>query len=215
MQFWLSKLPQTVQVCDLCLNRVVGAIKPELAIRAAVNAERPANGIAKAPKLNDVVLGKYFDTFFQTRLLHRHCQSQSNVMNVDTAVSCQKRCLKKDPQMAASSAHFKCGLNPVLAQPVLELQQVVHRILVVGIDGHPLARLVVGIDRVQANRDLSLQVATDNVFVQFQRRAGPLVVRPEVIITPRFWMRPGRLQSVRPTVHKQPPVVLDGLRRYR
>jgi len=64
LQFVLSKLPQTIQIRHLRLDRVVRAIKPEPATRFAVNAEWPANGIAKPARFNHVVLGKYFDTFF-------------------------------------------------------------------------------------------------------------------------------------------------------
>src|SRR5207247_10217201 len=99
---------------------------------------------------------EYFVHFFKSKPLHRHCQSQCNVMNVESAVFRQKWLLKKDPQMTASSAHFESRLNPVLAQPVLELQQVLHCVLVVGIDSHPFAALILGVDRVQANRDFSL-----------------------------------------------------------
>src|SRR5436190_6800790 len=145
-----------IQVRDLRLDRVVGAIKPEPATRATVNAEWSANGIAKSARRNYIVFGKYLDAFPQARPLHRHSQSQGNVVNVDTAISCQERLRKKDPQMAASSAHLECRLNSVLTQPILQLQQVFHGMFVIGIDGDPLAALVVGINRVQADRDLLL-----------------------------------------------------------
>jgi len=64
LQFVLRKLPQPIQVRDLCLNRVVGTIKPEPASRAAVNAEWPADRVAKPTEFNQVVFGKYFYPFF-------------------------------------------------------------------------------------------------------------------------------------------------------
>src|SRR6266496_181365 len=215
LQFRLTKLPQTIQIRYLCLDRVVRAVKPESPSRTAVNAEWPSNRIAKPARFDQVVFGKYFDAFSQARPLHWHPQSQCNIVNVDTTFFCQERRRKKDPQMAASSAHFERRLNSVLAQPVLEFQQVFHCVLVISIDGDPLAALIVGIDRVQADRNLSLQVSPDNVLGQLQRRAGPFVAQPEVVMTPRFRMRSSRLQRVGSAVDKQAPVILDDLRPYR
>jgi len=63
LQFLFGKLPQTIQIRYLCLDRVVRAIKPEPPTRAAVNAERTANRIAKPARRNYIVFGKYLDAF--------------------------------------------------------------------------------------------------------------------------------------------------------
>jgi hypothetical protein len=44
--------------------------------------------------------------------------------------------------MATTFAHLQCGLNSVLTQVVLQLQQVLHGIPVVGVDGNPFAPLI-------------------------------------------------------------------------
>ena len=104
--------------------------------------------------------------------------------------------------MTAPLAHLQRRLDSVPSQPVLQLQQVLQRILVVGIDRQPFTALRVGVDCIQPNRDLSLQVAPDRVFRQFQWRTGPLVVGTEIVMTSGFGMSPGGLQRVCPAVHK-------------
>jgi len=65
----------------------------------------------------------------------------------------------EDPEVAALSGSFPVQLLLRPAAEVLKLQQVFHRTVVVGIDGHPLRCLRRWINCVQADRDLAFQSA--------------------------------------------------------
>src|SRR5271166_594957 len=85
-QFFLSDLSQTVQVSDLVLQRVVGAIKPKSAVGASVDSQRTTNGVAELTSADGIVLGKHLDAVRQSRALHWHSQSKSKIMDVDSAL---------------------------------------------------------------------------------------------------------------------------------
>jgi hypothetical protein len=156
-----------IQMRKLCLGGVVSAVEPEPTCRAAVNTERCANRATKLSWSNDVLLGKNLDAFPLAPALYRYPQFQRDLANVNSALLRRKRFLQKDPQMSASSAHFERRLDPAFAQLILELEQVFHCIPVVGVDSYPFAALILGVDRIEADRDCSLQVAPDSVIVQF------------------------------------------------
>jgi hypothetical protein len=76
-------------------------------------------------------------------------------MDVNPAFFGQQRGSQKYPEMAATFAHLQRRLHSVLTQVVLELQQVVHRIPVVGIDSNPFAALSGGVDGIETDRDFA------------------------------------------------------------
>jgi len=57
----LRELPKTIQVCDLRIDGVVRAMKPEPTIGGTVKTERTAKGTPKRARLDGVVLGKHLD----------------------------------------------------------------------------------------------------------------------------------------------------------
>lgn len=79
--------------------------------------------------------------------------------------------------------------------------------------GDPFTTLGARVDGVQADRDFALQVLPDSFFSQRKCRAGFLVGRPEVIVTPAHGVRAHRLEGVRPPINEQPEVIVDHLRR--
>src|SRR5215472_6408455 len=109
-------------------------------------------------------------------------------MNVDSTLARQQGCRQQDPEMPSPPAHFECRFDVVLPEVVLELQQVFHGFLVISINGHPFAALSQGIDCVQTDCDLSLQMTTDRFFGQLKSCPGILLCGPEVIMTPILWV---------------------------
>src|SRR5664280_3870846 len=85
-QFFLSDLSQTVEVCDLVLQRVIGAVEPKPAVGATVNSQRSTNRVAKLAGANGIMLRKDLDALCQARTLHRHSQFPGKIMDVDSAV---------------------------------------------------------------------------------------------------------------------------------
>ena len=120
-QFLLSHFPQTVEIADLVLQRVIGAVEPESAAGASVDSQRTADGVAKVPGADGVVLGKHLDPVGQTRALYRHTQPQCKIMDVDSAFSGQQGRCQEDPKMPSALAHFQRRFHSILNQVVLEL----------------------------------------------------------------------------------------------
>src|SRR5271157_1770300 len=56
---------QTVEVCNLLLQCVIGAVKPKSAIGTTVNSQRSANGVAKLAGTDGVVLWEHLDAVCQ------------------------------------------------------------------------------------------------------------------------------------------------------
>jgi hypothetical protein len=64
-QLFLGDFSQTVEVCDLILQRVISAIKPKSAIGPSVDSQGSANRVAKLSGTDGVVLGKHLDAVRQ------------------------------------------------------------------------------------------------------------------------------------------------------
>ena len=210
-QFFLGDFSQTVEVCDLVLQRVIGAVKPESAVGASVDSQRTANGVAKLSGSDGVVLRKHLDALGQARALHRHSQPQSKIMDVDSALLGQQGRCQEDPKMPTALAHLQRRLHLVLCQVVLQLEQVLHGVLVVGVDGNPFTALGRGVDGIQADRDLAFQVLADGFLGQHQGYVCSFLAWPEVVVPPCFRVRPHGLHRVGAAVHEQPLVILDDL----
>ena len=71
-------------------------------------------------------------------------------MDVDSALHGQQRRCQKDPKVPTALAHLQRRFHSVLSQVVLQLQQVLHGVLVVGVDGDPFTALGRGVDGIQA-----------------------------------------------------------------
>src|SRR5438132_11936687 len=102
----LGELPKTIQVCDLRIDGVVRAMKPEPTIGVAVNTEWAAKGTPKRARLDGVVLRKHLDALSLTLSLHRHSQTQRNGVNVYTAIFGQQRRRPKNPELPTSPARL-------------------------------------------------------------------------------------------------------------
>ena len=176
-----------------------------------MNSQRTANRVAELASSYGIVLGKHLDAVCQARTLDWHSQSRSKIMDEDSALFSKQRRCQKDPKMAASPAHLQRRFHLVLCKVVLQLQQVLHGVLVVGVDGNPLTALRRGVNGIQADSNLVFQVLADGVIGQHEGCVAPFLAWPEVIVPPRFRVRPHGLHRVRAAVHEQPLVILDDL----
>jgi len=116
-----------------------------------MNSERCADGVAEFVRSDLVLAREDLDTFRQSGALDREAQSEGSVIDVDAAIFGKGRLVEKDPEVAAPIRFFKCRFYAVLRQFILQLQQVLNRILVISVDGNPFRALGLRIDRVQAN----------------------------------------------------------------
>ena len=132
-------------------------------------------------------------------------------MDVDSALLGQQGRCQEDPKMPTALAHFQRRLNLVLCQVVLQLQQVLHGVPVVGIDGDPLTALGRGVNGIQAHGDFAVQVLADGFIRQQQGYVCSLFAWSEVVVPPCFRVRPQGLHRVCAAVHEQPLVILDDL----
>jgi hypothetical protein len=113
--------------------------------------------------------------------------------------------------MPAALAHFQRRFHPVLCQVVLLLEQVLHGVLVVGVNGDPFTALRRGVDGVQADRNFAFQVLANGSLGQHQWYVGSFLAGPKVVVPPCFRVRPHGLHRKRAAVHEQPFVILDDL----
>ena len=132
-------------------------------------------------------------------------------MDVDSAVLRQQGRCQEDPKVAPSFAHFQRRLDPVLHEVVLQLQQVLHGVLVVGVDGDPFTPLGRRVDGIQADSNFAFQVPANGFLRQHEWHVRSFLVWPEVVVPPGFRVRPHGLHRVGAAVHEQPLVILDDL----
>ena len=152
--------------------------------------------------------GKYLNPVRQARTLHRQPKPSGEVVNIDSALAGQQRRRQQDPEVASSLAHFECRFDDILPEVVLELQQIFHCVLIVGINRYPFAALRRRIDLIQANCYLALQVPPDGLLAQSQRCLRILLRGPEIIVTPALRVRAHGLHCVAPPVNKQAEIVV-------
>ena len=105
------------------------------------------------------------------------------------------------------------GLNAILPEVVLELEQVFHGVLVVGVDGNPFTTLRGRIDSIQTDRDLAFQMLAYGTVRQHERHISSFLAWPEVVVPSGLGMRTERLHGVGATIHKQFLVTADDLCR--
>ena len=67
-----------------------------------MNAKRCADCVAKFIGTDFVLTWEDFNSFWQSRALDREPEPQGGVIDVDPAVSRERRLLEEDPQMAAA-----------------------------------------------------------------------------------------------------------------
>jgi hypothetical protein len=175
-----------------------------------VDAERSPNSVAELTVVKHVVFGKDLNAVRQAGALYRHTQPQGEVVDVDPALFSQQRRRKKNPKVSTPFAHLQGRLDLVLAQVVLQFEEVVHGVLVIGVNGDPFASLSRWVNGVEPNRDCPFQVPADCLFGEDNRPLFPS--RPEVVVPTSIGMRAHGLQRVCPPVYKQMHVVLDYLR---
>ncbi len=105
--------------------------------------------------------------------------------------------------MTASLAHFQGGIHTVAAEVILKLDQIFHRVGIVRVDRDPLATLVGGVDRIEANRDLPFQVVRDCFLVQLDGATRAAFRWAVIIMTATLRMRPEGLDRVSPAINEQ------------
>ena len=84
--------------------------------------------------------------------------------------------------MPTALAHFQCRFHSILDQVVLELQQVLHGVFVVGIDRNPFTTLGGRIDGIQPDGDFAFQMLAYGTVRQHERHIGSFLAWPEVIV---------------------------------
>src|SRR5208283_1992230 len=90
---------------------------------------------------------------------------------------------------------------------IAKLDEIRERILVIGIDGHPLTPLRGRVDGIEGDGDFTLDVAPEGVRRQAEALAGFLVRGPEVVMPGAFRVRPVGLEGVGPPVDEEAEVV--------
>src|SRR6266700_2830273 len=113
-----------------------------------MDAQRSSYGVAERTLLNLVMLREYFYPLGQTRSFYWHFQLLRQVVDISAALSGQQWNGHENPKMAAPLAHFEGRLDAILSELILELDQVMHRVGVVRINGNPLTALIDGVDGV-------------------------------------------------------------------
>src|ERR1700733_657068 len=107
-----------------------------------MDSERPPDSIAELVRTEFILTRKYLDSFRQTSAaFYWHFQPKSQVVDVDPAVPCQQRLVRKDPEVSATTRLFERRLYAILTQLPLQLQKVLQGILIVGVNCHPLGAL--------------------------------------------------------------------------
>ena len=87
------------------------------------------------------MLREDFDSFRQTSASDSYSESQRQVVDVDSALASQGRPLHEKPKVPAPPAHLQGGLHLLLLEGVLQLEQVLHRAAIIGINRDPLRPL--------------------------------------------------------------------------
>jgi hypothetical protein len=156
-------LGKRIQVAHLLLKVFISTVKPEAPTCTTVNAQWSTNGIAVPAGLQRIVLGEDLDSFPLPASLDRDTQPQGKTANVDAAVPCWEWLRHEYPEMSAPTAILKSRLHSVLSEVEAKPQEVRERVLIVRVDGDPLAPLRGWVDGVEADGDLALDVAPDRL----------------------------------------------------
>jgi hypothetical protein len=98
-------------------------------------------------------------------------------------------------------------IHTVLLEAVVQLDEISERILVISVDGDPLAPLRGGVDGVKADGDFPFQVTADRVWRQAESLARCLVGGPVIIMMASFPMRPAGLEGVGPPIHEEAKII--------
>src|SRR5208283_4249844 len=156
------------------------------------------NSIAEFVRAELILARKYLDSFRQTRAaLYRYFQPTSQVVDVDPAVPCKQWLVRKDPEVSTATGLFERRLNSILTQFPLQLQKILQRIVVVGVNCHPLGALRIRIQRVQASGQVAVQMLANGL-----ERQSPILLRTIVVVLP-VRARFVRLQGVGQAIYEQ------------
>src|SRR5258708_2983622 len=110
-----------------------------------MNAQRAPNSISEVALSQLVLFRKDFNPLRQPNTLYWYAQTQRQVVDVNPTVAGQLRRLHEYPKMPTTFAHLECWRHLVLGKVELKLEEVLHRVLIVGVNGDPLASLRGGI----------------------------------------------------------------------
>jgi len=109
--------------------------------------------------------------------------------------------------MPTSTAILKSRLYSILPEVQAELEEILERILIVRVNGHPLRALGTGVDGVEADGDFAFEVAADDVWRQAVSLAGFVILGPVIVMLAGFRVRAVRLKRVRPAIHKDAKII--------
>jgi hypothetical protein len=98
---------------------------------------------------------------------------------------------------------LKRRIYTILLETGAKPYEIRDRILVISVDGDPLAPLRGGVDGVKADGDFAFQVAADGVWRQAESLAGFLIGGTVVIMAATFWVRPVGLEGIGPPVDEE------------
>src|SRR5208283_4859984 len=109
---------------------------------------------------------EYLDPFLETAAFDWDAESESEIVDVDSAFRGEQRLGAENPEMPTAARLFQCGVHSVLLQLPLQLKKRLQRAVEVGINRDPLRALGLGIDRIQADGDVAVQVHAHYAFIQ-------------------------------------------------
>src|SRR5258708_1425411 len=163
-----------------------------------MNSERSPNSISEFVRTELILARKYLDSFRQTKAaFYRHLQATGQVVDVDSAVPCKQWLVREDPEVSPPTRLFERRLNSILTQLPLQFQKIFKRVLIIGINCHPLGTLCLRIQSVDANGELTVQMLANSLG-----RNPAVLLRAIVVVLPvRAWFV--GLQGVGQTIYEQ------------
>jgi len=76
---------------------------------------------------------------------------------------CEQRFVREDPEVSTATRFFERCLDSILTQLPLQLQKILQRILIVGVNCDPLGALGRRIQRVDANGASTVQMLANGL----------------------------------------------------
>src|ERR1700694_1654632 len=116
LQVLLLHFPDPLQVRELVLQLVVGAVEPippaPALPRSPMNPQGAADRVAKLLPPQLVLLREDLDSIGQPGALDLNIELARDVVDVDARLARQDGGFEEDPKMPAAFRLFQCGLDP-------------------------------------------------------------------------------------------------------
>jgi len=106
-----------------------------------VHSDWSADGIAKLSIFDPILARENFDPFLETATFDRDAETESEIVDVDSAFRGEQRLGTEDPEMPPAARLFQGCVHSVLLQLPLQPKQRLQRAVEVGINRDPLRAL--------------------------------------------------------------------------